>query len=108
MHAIVLAFVFGTAQHTKHHYEPDTFYSVKRRISSMTNVLSFTPTVTRFSSNRESHENRESLGDANHSPLRWITTTWTLLSQVLHCEHSNDLRVEGVASRSILYSSSPQ
>jgi hypothetical protein len=40
----------------------------------MTNDLRFPPTVSPFFMNRESHENRESFGDANHSPLQLLTT----------------------------------
>jgi len=46
----------------------------------MPDVLNFTPTVNPFFMNRESHENRESLDDANRSPLPQIITLWTLIA----------------------------
>ena len=80
MHAMVLAFVVGTALHYGHHFYRHIFYTGKRLISSMTAILSFTPTVRPFFMNRESHENRESFGDANDSPLQLLTTICTLLT----------------------------
>jgi|JI10StandDraft_1071094.scaffolds.fasta_scaffold00253_32 hypothetical protein len=80
MHTIVLAFVSGTALHYGHHFYRHIFYTGKRLISSVTDVLSFTPTVSPFYMNRESHENRESLCDANRPPLPQITTLKTLIA----------------------------
>jgi hypothetical protein len=47
---------------------------------SKTDLLSFTPTVGPFFINRESHENRESFGDATYSPLQLLTTICTVLA----------------------------
>ena len=80
MHAIVLAFVSATARHYGHDFYRHLFYTVNRLVSSMTDLLSLKPTVRPFFMNRESHENRESFGDANHSPLPQITAFWTLLT----------------------------
>jgi uncharacterized membrane protein len=80
MHAIALAFVFGTARHYGPDFYRHLFYTVKRLISSMTDLLSLTPTVRPFFMNRESHENRENFGDENHSPLQLLTTICTLLT----------------------------
>jgi len=59
----------------------------------MTDFLSFPPTASPLFINRESPENRESFGDANHLPLPLITTIWTLLTEVIHCEERNFLRL---------------
>ena len=69
MHAIVLAFVFGAARYYGHDFYRHLLYTVKRLVSSMTDLLRFPPTVGPFFMNRECHENRESFGDASHSPL---------------------------------------
>ena len=89
MHAAALAFVSGIARHSKHRFYRHGFYSVKRLISSMTSTVNFTPTVSPFFMNRESHENRERFDHANHSPLQWITTIWTLFTKAVHYKQCN-------------------
>lgn len=55
----------------------------------MTSTLNFTPTVSPFFINRENHEIRESFDHANHSPLQWITTIWTLVTKAVHYKQCN-------------------
>lgn len=59
--------VLATAQRNGHYFFRYRFNSVKRFIWSMTDDLSFIPTVSPLFINRESHEHRESCGDANQS-----------------------------------------
>jgi hypothetical protein len=58
----------------------------------MNDILSSTPAARPFFINRESHENRESLGDANRSSIRWIATIWFHIIEVVHCEQYDLLR----------------
>lgn len=85
----VLAFMYGTARRNRLHFYRHRFYSIKRIMWNLTEVLSFPPTASPLFVNRESPENRESFGDANHSPLPSITTIWTFLTEVIHREESN-------------------
>ena len=96
MLAIVLAFVSGTAQHNRRPCEPDRSYCVKPLISSMTNVLRLTSTVSPFFMNREGHENRESFDDANRSALPQLTMNRPLIASSLHYKKRNlGLEIEG-------------
>ena len=58
----------------------------------MTDNLSSRAAVSPFFINRESYENRESFGEPNHSPIRWIATIRFHITEVVHGENSNLLR----------------
>lgn len=70
----------------------EVFYCVNPQITSVTDDLRFTSTVSPLLMNRESYEKRESYRDVNYLLLPFIATISPHITDGVYCEKSDYLK----------------